>query len=45
MKAFEENFIVPYGFYNTTMGDGHLNVDGNRIVVQELDQVLKDLPE
>lgn len=44
MKAFEENFTVPYGFHNTAMGDGHLNANGHRIVAQELEQVLKDLP-
>lgn len=45
MEAFEKDFTVPYGFNNTTMGDGHLNADGHRIVAQELYQVLKDLPE
>lgn len=44
IKAFKENYTVPYGFYNTAMGDGHLNADGHKIVAHELYQVLKDLP-
>ncbi len=44
MRAFEDHLVVPYGFQNTAIGDGHLNADGHRIVARELYQVLKDLP-
>ncbi len=30
-KEYQENFIVPYGFSNTSPGTGHLNKEGHRI--------------
>lgn len=44
-EAYETDNIVPYGFYNTEMGKGHLNEDGHAIIAQQLYQILADLPE
>lgn len=41
MYAYEGK--LPYGFTNTTMGAGHLNKDGNRLVAKTLYQKLKEL--
>lgn len=42
LLAYEENYAVPYGFSNTTIGTGHLNEDGHRIIAEELYKVLKE---
>lgn len=31
LSAYEANYTIPYGFANTSPGDGHLNADGHRI--------------
>ena len=33
---FKNTYELPYGFSNTTMGTGHLNVLGHRIIAEEL---------
>ena len=35
LKAYENDYSVPYGFSNTTIGNGHLNQTGHRIVAEE----------
>lgn len=35
LKAYETDYTVPYGFSNTTIGNGHLNQAGHRIVAEE----------
>ncbi len=35
-KAYEENYIVPYGFINTSMGTGHLNKYGHKMIADYL---------
>lgn len=45
LEAYKKGYIVPYGFHNTAMGNGHLNADGHGIVARELYRVIKDLPE
>ena len=45
LKAYEDNYTVPYGFNNTSPGSGHLNADGHRIVACELYQALSELQE
>lgn len=43
LKAYKEDYSVPYGFWNTSMGSGHLNVNGHRIIAQELYKILSEL--
>lgn len=35
-RAYEEDYTVPYGFNNTSMGAGHLNADGHRLIAEAL---------
>lgn len=42
-NAYETAYIVPYGFYNTEIGKGHLNAKGHEIIAQQLYQILVDL--
>ena len=38
--AYEEDFTLPHGFSNTTVGSGHLNKAGHEMIAQELYQIL-----
>lgn len=44
LEAYEDDYIVPYGFNNTEMGYGHLNADGHKIIAQELYETLQGVP-
>ena len=35
-RAYEQSHILPNGFANTAMGEGHLNRDGQRLVAEAL---------
>lgn len=41
LAEYQEDYTVPYGFANTTMGSGHLNADGHRICAEALVEVLE----
>lgn len=41
MRAYNEEHIIPYGFYNTTPGDGHINRDAHRMMAEELLKVIR----
>lgn len=41
LEAYETDYAVPYGFSNTTMGNGHLNEACHQIVADALVEVLK----
>ncbi|MCR5356203.1 MAG: hypothetical protein K6E63_02245 [Lachnospiraceae bacterium] len=41
MKAYNEEHIVPYGFSNTTPGDGHINRAAHRMMAEELYKKLR----
>ncbi|MCM1262988.1 MAG: hypothetical protein NC313_09735 [Butyrivibrio sp.] len=43
--AYESSYIVPYGFANTEMGQGHLNEDGHAIIAHELYHILMEMQE
>lgn len=43
VKYYNEYSMVPYGFANTTMGSGHLNEVGHKIIADELYKVLKEV--
>ena len=36
LQAYEAEHILPHGFANTAMGQGHLNADGHRLVAEAL---------
>lgn len=36
LKEYNESFILPYGFNNTRVGNGHLNSFGHQLVAEEL---------
>ncbi len=40
LAAYEEDFLVPYGFNNTSIGSGHLNSTGHRLIAEKLYEVL-----
>ena len=40
LKAYETDYIVPYGFNNTTLGTGHLNKYGHEMIAETLYQVM-----
>lgn len=44
-RHFEENREVPYGFWNTSMGTGHLNKIGHQLIAQELYDYLERRPK
>jgi len=35
LRAYDENYAMPYGFQNTTMASGHLNTLGHRLLAEE----------
>ncbi|WP_028241923.1 hypothetical protein [Pseudobutyrivibrio ruminis] len=39
---FEKNHKVPYGFFNTSLGNGHLNEVGHKIIADEVIEYLED---
>ncbi len=36
INAYNEDYSVPYGFWNTKMGSGHLSKAGHRVIAEEL---------
>ncbi|MBO4918739.1 MAG: hypothetical protein J5365_01135 [Erysipelotrichaceae bacterium] len=42
IEEYEKNRILPYGFINTKIGNGHLNVEGHRMMAEELYRILKE---
>ena len=40
-KAYDEDHVIPYGFANTTPGDGHMNQRAHQMIADELAKVLK----
>lgn len=40
LAAYEEDYSVPYGFYNTFIGSGHLNATGHKLIAEKLYEVL-----
>lgn len=41
-EQYNKNRIAVYGFTNSHIGLGHLNVTGNRIVADVLEKVLQE---
>lgn len=43
LQAYEERQEVPYGFNNTTMGEGHLNQNGHKLIADRVyDEIVKE---
>ncbi len=40
LDAYEEDYSVPYGFMNTSMGKGHFSRAGHRVMAEELYKIL-----
>ena len=40
-EAYENEHIIPYGFANTTPGDGHINAKGHEMIAEELAKVIR----
>ena len=36
LKEFNEGYILPYGFVNSTVGSGHLNRYGHAMIADEI---------
>ncbi len=41
MKAYEKDHVIPYGFINTTPGEGHINRSAHEMIAEKLAEVLK----
>ncbi len=41
-KEYVDNYILPYGFSNTTIGSGHLNKYGHKMIAEELYKIIKE---
>lgn len=41
VQAYEEDHIIPYGFSNTTPGDGHINRAAHQMMAEELEKVIR----
>ena len=42
-EEYEKNYILPYGFSNTSVGSGHLNKYGHEMVADELYKLIKEV--
>jgi len=40
-KNYGESQVVPYGFWNTSMGSGHLNENGHQMIAEHLAHILQ----
>lgn len=40
LQAYEERQEIPYGFYNVTMGEGHLNKYGHKMIADRLYELI-----
>lgn len=45
LRAYETDYSLPYGFQNTTLGGGHLNPLGHRIMAEAAYQALQGMRE
>lgn len=40
-EAYNNDHVIPYGFFNTTMGSGHINRKAHEMMAEELEKVLR----
>ena len=41
VREYEENHVIPYGFSNTTPGDGHINSAAHKMIAEELARAIR----
>lgn len=41
-KEYKEHYAVPYGFSNTSVGEGHLNKSGHAMMANEIYRLIKE---
>ncbi|MBR1437439.1 MAG: hypothetical protein IJ587_02765 [Synergistaceae bacterium] len=41
LEEYKNNYILPYGFANTSVGKGHMNRDGHRMFADEIYALIK----
>lgn len=41
-EEYANNYLLPYGFSNTAVGVGHFNVEGQRMIAEEIEELLKE---
>ncbi|MBQ6906783.1 MAG: hypothetical protein IJR79_02415 [Clostridia bacterium] len=42
-EEYEKSYILPYGFINTTVGSGHLNKYGHKMMAEELYKIILEV--
>lgn len=40
-REYKTNYVVPNGFFNTTVGSGHMNNDGHRMLAEEIYKLMQ----
>ena len=43
-EEYDTSYSLPFGFNNATMGSGHLNKTGHKIVAQEIARIINEMP-
>ena len=43
LKEYNENFTLPYGFWNTSTGKGHMNIHGHRMFAEEIFKLINNI--
>ena len=41
-ESYRREHVLPYGFLNSRIGTGHLNIYGHRIIADSLEKILED---
>ena len=41
-ESYRRKHVLPYGFLNSRIGTGHLNIYGHRIIADSLEKILED---
>lgn len=41
-EEYENNHLLPYGFSNTAVGVGHFNIEGQRMIAEEIAKLMKE---
>ncbi|MBQ9833127.1 MAG: hypothetical protein IJO48_05275 [Clostridia bacterium] len=42
MQEYNENYILPHGFANSSVGSGHINKYGHQMIAEELYKIMKE---
>ena len=44
-NAYHDSHVLPHGFINTSIGSGHLNEIGHRLIAERIEHTLSELPD